>query len=240
VGASHEAQERLRYAVVTTRNRPKDFADCVAALAPQVDAIFPVFHVVSGDEVPDYVREVASSYHIVEGHFPPVGLHTPDYLVMHPPYSAGYGVYGEDPPNISRMWNLGIDSVHLHAAGRSYDVAVLNDDAIVPPDWFERIAEAMWHQGTAAGCAHRLTDPRMAGYAFILNGDKGLRADEQFQWWYGDDDLQRQANAVGGVAYVDELYVEHRHPNSTTVGVLKDIARHDRGRYKRKWGLHAP
>jgi len=80
----------------------------------------------------------------------------------------------------------------------------------------------------------------MAGYAFVLDGDKGIRADEQFRWWYGDDDIARQARALGGVALADGADVEHRHPNSTTVGVLADVAKDDRGRYKRKWGLHAP
>jgi len=31
--------------------------------------------------------------------------------------------------------------------------------------------------------------------------DTGLRADEQFQWWYGDDDLARRAGELGGVAF---------------------------------------
>jgi len=141
-----------------------------------------------------------------------------------------------DVPNISAMWNAGLDIAHQQAHGSPYDVAVLNDDCIVPDDWFGRVTAAMRNQGAAAGCVYRPWDGRMSGYAFILDGDKGLRCDEQFQWWYGDTDLERQAEQCGGVAFAEGVDVEHRHPNSTTTGVLANVAAEDGHRYREKWG----
>jgi hypothetical protein len=197
-------QRRLRFAVIPTRDRPGDFADCVKAIEPQAAII-----------VIDHQSSYVMNQNIV-------------------PVMCVQGYY-EDPPNISRMWNLGLELAHELADGRPYDVAVLNDDVIVPPDWFERVAGTMHKAGAVAGCVRRTFDPRMTGYAFILNGDAGLLADEQFQWWYGDDDLRIRAEAAGGVAYAYGEDVEHRHPNSTTVGELARIAAQDKIKFERKW-----
>jgi hypothetical protein len=146
-------------------------------------------------------------------------------------------LYSEYPPNISRMWNLGLDKAASLAKNvDEHFVAVLNDDAIVPHDWFDRIEASMLDNGAAAGCVHRPYDGRLTGYAFILRGSAFLRCDEQFHWWYGDDDLERQAEQVGGVAFANGADVEHRYPNSTTTGVLAEIAAQDAIRYKEKWG----
>lgn len=147
--------------------------------------------------------------------------------------------YSEFPPNISYMWNLGLDKAALLAKREDeHFVAVLNDDAIVPPDWFDRVEASMRDMGAAAGCVHRSFDERMAGYAFVLRGSAGLRCDEQFHWWYGDDDLQRQAERAGGVAFANGQDVEHRHPNGSMSGdpIFAMIAAEDSQRYKEKWG----
>lgn len=211
------AVTRLRYAVIPTRDRPQDFADCIEAIAPQVDAVFVVAHLeASAYAEPTMLATLGT---------------TRAFSVIR--YSALV-------PNISTMWNLGLSSAHRYAADRPYDVAILNDDVIVPPDWFNRVTAAMAVLGpgrASAGCVRRALDPRMTGYAFILNGDDSLRADERFQWWFGDDDLERQARALGGVAYAVGADVIHRHPNSTTVGRLAEIAAEDRTRFAAKWDL---
>lgn len=203
-----------RYAVVTTHARPDDFRDCLVAIKPQVDFVIVVAH-----GMPEYVWDA-------------LGIIGPPCQLL--PYYA-------EVPNISAMWNLGLESAHFIATHnvehyQAYNVAVLNDDAIVPPDWFERVTNAMWAEGAAAGCVYRAEDHRMPGYAFILDGMKGLRLDEQFQWWYGDTDLQRRAEDAGGVAFARGPDVEHRHPNQFTNGVLAEIAGQDHQRYKEKWG----
>lgn len=205
--------ERLRAAVITTRNRPEDYSDCLASLCDQVDFVSVVSHM-----NPEYVWDLA---------------------LVH--LSFAVTPYWDDPPNISKMWNIGLESVHTYATAymQSYDVAVLNDDIVLPDNWFETVTDAMRDSGAAAGCVKRQEDPRMAGFAFILDGDRNLRADEQFQWWYGDTDLEAQAARLGGVAFADGEQVEHRRPNSTTVGDLAEIAVMDRTRFRRKWGLRA-
>jgi GT2 family glycosyltransferase len=159
-------------------------------------------------------------------------------------HNSGYGVqtekvtlirYDEDPPNISRMWNLGLEEAAQRTTSLDYYVAVLNDDAIVPPTWFDEVLDGMQDFGSTLGCAARGYDHRPAGYAFILAGGSGLRADEQFRWWYGDDDLHRRALELGGVCQVPGIDVEHRYPNSTTYGILRLIAHEDEKRFKRKW-----
>lgn len=232
---------RLRYAVVPTRDRPEDYADCLAAIAPQVDAVIPVFHVT--EETGEYITKILRSYTIKEGaeelyYGGFMRVQDSDRAVFPEPYKAGVGVYCIDPPNISQMWNLGLGMAHEHAAGEPYDVAVLNDDVIVPPDWFERVSTEMQltpNLRASAGCVHRPADHRMTGYAFILNGDDGLRADEQFQWWWGDSDLEMQARRLRGVVFAGGEDVEHRRPNSTTVGRLAEIAAEDGLRYREKW-----
>lgn len=147
----------------------------------------------------------------------------------------------EEPPNISTMWNLGIKSAHQNCL-----VAILNDDAIVPPDWFEKVSTAMAETGSVVGCMsdvakiHHQTFnsphlPRMEGYAFILDTSHGIMLDEQFHWWWGDTDLDWQARWAGGTVIVPGT-IEHRYPNGTTTGILAEIAGQDRERFIQKWG----
>lgn len=57
---------------------------------------------------------------------------------------------------------------------------------------------------------------RMIGYAFVVDGQANLRADERFRWWYGDDDLEWQARAAGGTVRVGGVTVEHLYSNAST------------------------
>lgn len=215
--------------VIPTRDRPEAFARCLAAVGPQVDLVVVVAHM-----NPTYVGALALS--TAHEHFVQID-------------------YAEDPPNISRMWNRGLALSRSWMRGAyaydSYDVAVLNDDAIVPADWFDTITAAMRKTGAAAGFALSSgqhapilhTQPRptnlhtvMTGWAFILDGDKHLFADEQFEWWYGDTSLDWEARTRGGVIGVPGLPMEHLYPNSTTVGELAEIAGQDRQRFAAKHG----
>lgn len=213
---------RLRYAVVTTNGRDC-VQECLDAIGPQVNRIILVTH------------------------------------RCNPSFSIGSGAttlisYDEHPPNISRMWNLGLSEAERLAwkEHMSYDVAVLNDDAIVPEHWFTTIVSAMRSQRCIAGSMDQyrmLAHPqvfrepvgislrlRMSGFAFVLDGTFGLRLDEQFRWWYGDDDLEWRARQEGGVVRVPGEPVEHLYPGGTTHGILSRIAGDDRRRFKKKWG----
>jgi glycosyl transferase family 2 len=213
-----------RYAVIPTRSRPGDLADSVKAINTQVDRVFIV------DNLSD----------------PPVrGLDHPanTRVICHP----------DDPPNLSALWNVGLDLAASYADGEPYDVAVLNDDCIVPEGWLEAVAGPMRELGAAAGSSdqfgqlgeplvHRRPGPvdlrwRLCGYAFVLRGETGLRADEELAWWYGDDALDWSARRLGGTVIVPFFPVEHRHPNGSTVGALAEQAGRDRATFIAKWGM---
>ena len=162
-------------------------------------------------------------------------------------------------PNISRGWNRGLNYVERtvtqpRAGGQivpqhKWDVAVLNDDAIVPEGWFDDISRTMRTMGVAAGCSggygmsvlHTQNEApplatRMQGFAFILAGELGLRADEQFIWYCGDDDLGRRAATAGGMVMVPGFHVNHLHPNGQVNDVLAAAIPGDMQRYVDKYG----
>lgn len=211
---------RLRLAVVPTTGRGILW-ECLDAIRPQVDHVVLVTHRCA-----------------------PKGLDEPWLLSIKP--------YLKKVPNISEMWNLGLDEAEVKCRHQKFDVAVLNDDAIVPSGWFDDVVSAMREVGAVAGSrdqtgilkgtqTYLTASPispefRMSGYAFILDGEARLRADEQFQWWYGDDDLEWRARESGGVVKVPGEAVDHRYPGGTTVGELAVVAGEDRRRFYAKWG----
>ena len=211
---------RTRLAVIPTTGRGVLW-DCLDAIRPQVDHVILIAH--------RCAPNVGGSVSVI------------DYL--------------SKVPNISLMWNLGLIEAERRTKG-SFDVAVLNDDAIVPSSWFYEVTAAMHEVGAVAGSRDQsgvlrgtqtyLTagpiglENRLTGYAFILDGDARLRLDEQFQWWYGDDDLDWRAREAGGVVKVPGEPVVHRYPNGTTHGELEKIAGEDRERFKKKWGGKTP
>lgn len=160
----------------------------------------------------------------------------------------------QDPPNLSALWNAGLDEADRLAEG-PYEVAVLNDDLRVPEGTLEALAEALrLHDAAAAfpdvsgqlkaGHVEVLREAkphnlwhRMTGYCFLLRGELGLRLDERFRWWAGDDDLEWRAATMGGVARVGGLTVEHLHPNGSTHAspVLTAQAHLDLEEFGRKW-----
>lgn len=219
-----------RVAVVATHNRPAELARLIAAVAPQCDHIVIVDNA-SDPPVPRY--EIADW---------PAGR-------SGEPMSCWVKVVHDDeqPPNLSRLWNVGIDIAYrLHRRTSEFDVAVLNDDAIPPPGWWDAVSGAMRRLGAAAGCADPFRDTlpagaavvygadapmsvttRLAGWAFILRGELGLRADERLRWWCGDDLLSLQARERGGLVHVSGFPVPNTGANSSTTGVLAEQAGRD-------------
>ena len=216
-----------RYAVIPSNGR-----DClwgsVEAIAPQVDWVYVIF-------TGEFMQPLWAA-----------GKKFPDNLSI--------GFWGADDPNISRWWNKGLDLAEYDPARKpsrspKYDVAVLNDDAIVPEGWFDAVAGTMRQMGVAAGCSGGYGMPvlhtqnqapplatRMQGFAFILAGELGLRADEQFVWYCGDDDLGRRAATAGGVVVVPGFHVNHLYPNGQVNEELAAAIPGDMQRYVDKWG----
>jgi glycosyltransferase involved in cell wall biosynthesis len=211
-----------RYAVIATRDRPAELAAVVEVL--HRDGVHPIV--------------------VDNGSTPPAA----------PPAVCTVIVDGEQPPNLSRLWNVGLETAAQYAAQNSktqWDVAVVNDDAVIPGGWFDACATAMRYVGAAAACSDphgRVTAPlvktrpdrdvftRMCGWAFVLRGEAGMRFDEQFRWWWGDSDMDVRARTAGGMVVIPGYPVGNLRANSTTTGVLAEQAGRDRAAYAAKHG----
>lgn len=218
------------HVVIATHNRPDDLRDCVAAIAPQVH------HVMVIDNASD----------------PPAKLlRGIDHLRRD----------REQPPNLSRLWNIGVDwGAYLARENDTtrWDTLIVNDDFIAGPGFVERLQNALRadHAVVASPYAFgvggpervdvyeaigtlRSLDTRMAGFAFMIRGESGLRLDESLRWWYGDDDLAQQACAAGGRVVIHGLTFEHRHPDRQTYSnpLLVAQAGADRATFVAKWGF---
>lgn len=163
-------------------------------------------------------------------------------------------VHDEQPPNLSRLWNIGLARVDEIARSReleTWHVGIFNDDTVIGPVWWNYVASELRETGAAAASSDAygtLTTPifrreptnvlteRMCPWAFIIRGELGLRADERFAWWYGDTDLEWTACASGGVLVLPGVSTINRYANSTTVGELAEQAGRDREAFAAKWG----
>lgn len=217
----------FRAAVIPTRNRHDLLADCINSIVDQVDRVIVI------DNLSD----------------PPID---PD---------AWHGKVAVarvpmDPPNISTLWNVGIAladaAAHRHGTDQ-WDIAVLNSDVVVPPGWIATLSTAM--RSTSAVLAypdqhggreqilHTKAEPidlrqRITGYAYLLRGETGMRADESMAWWASDDDIDWRAREQGGALLIPGLAVEHRCPNGSMYErpELQEQAGRDMETFRTKWG----
>lgn len=171
----------------------------------------------------------------------------------------------EQPKNISRWWNRGIaaSAAYARAFGQAeWNVLIVNDDVVscpqlvraldvglreptlsVPPgarpvlaypDNYPPYSRAEFH--AAPGQVQLST--RISGWCFMLRGETEIQADERFQWFYGDDDLDWRCREQGGAVMVPGCAVEHLHPNELTHASPELSARThvDRQLFHSKWG----
>lgn len=220
------------FAVIPTKNRPGYLTDCITALDGQVHSVL----VVDNGSAPPVL--------------PLLGLSADMWIIPHAEY----------PPNISRLWNLGIDQAASVAEAKGWDVwnvLVVNDDTVAPPHLVETLSAAMRAEGAACaypdqfGVGHRLlhtqarpvlTAERICGYTFMLRGETSIRADEDLAWWFGDDDLDWRARQAGGSLLVPGVRVEHRAPDVQTRAdpVLSEQTNLDHKTWIAKWGYDRP
>lgn len=219
-----------RYAVIPTTGRACLY-ECLEAIQSQVDRVFIIW---APQELGQDIKDPAASL-VVE-------------------------VFGSDEPrNISRWWNVGIDKARSDAReerdAAQWDVVVLNDDAIVPEGWVEWLSGHMRHMKVAATSAGPVPMPilhnrpgttalhqRMAGFAFMLAGELGVRADETLHWWCGDNDIDMQSRLKGGTLILPEggrgiARVKHLFPDQSTVGEQAERTAVDMKRFVAKWGF---
>lgn len=156
-------------------------------------------------------------------------------------------------PNISRWWNYGIDLAYEQSGfEREWNVLVVNDDIIAPPNLVQSLSTAM-RQTTAVLASPNMSngeyyfhgpdapmqiDTRVTGYAFMLRGEADMRVDEDLEWWWSDTDLEMRARNNGGVVLVPGCRVVHRDPNGYTERdpYFNRQAGLDRETFIGKWG----
>jgi hypothetical protein len=156
--------------------------------------------------------------------------------------------------NISRWFNTGLNYIEgyiVDALGK-WDVAILNDDAIVPEGWFDAVAGKMREMRAAAACSggvatsmpvlHTQPGPvnihtRMYGPAFIVAGELGLRANEELKWWFTDDWMDWESRKLGGMVMIPGFQVQHLHPNGQMTGELQEQISRDANKFKEIYGV---
>ncbi|QEQ93686.1 glycosyltransferase [Streptomyces phage Zuko] len=230
-----DAEPIFRVAVIPTRDRHAMLFDAVNSLASQVDQVI----IVDNYSDPRIDRD---NWGMVE-------WWDEDLVTVLR--------HNEDPPNISRLWNLGLitaESMAREDGHEKWDVAVINSDVVVPHLWVQRLSAAMRattavlaypdQSGyTSGSILHKVAEPvplsqRITGYAHMMRGEAGLRYDESMAWWYSDDDMDWTARQRGGALLVPGLSVEHRDPNGSTNArvELQEQAGRDRQTFINKWG----
>lgn len=163
----------------------------------------------------------------------------------------------EQPPNLSRLWNAGLSACAADAKRRGlaeWDVAILNDDAVVPPGWMATVREPMRADGAAAACTYgrgnrvMKTEPdadignRLYGPAFVLRGELAAKpgdplwTDERLRWWFQDTDTDWRARRNGGMLITPGPHVPNLRANQSTVGELAEQAGRDRETFREIWG----
>lgn len=226
-------QRPTRYAIIPTHNRLAELTRLLGQLEHWADFVI--------------ILDNASE--------PPVS--EVELRVHHPRTQVVVVSWPEQPPHLYRMWNAGFEAAKTNQEAwhtGPYDIAVLNDDTLLPDGWCEYVGANLRHHGAAAAstypfptssAAHLKTShdgnivTRMCPWAFMLRGEAGLRADESFRWWWGDTDLDWQACEKGGVLLLPGPVPANTLANSTTVGALAEQAGRDGETFTRKWG-HRP
>lgn len=176
--------------------------------------------------------------------------------VTHHEYPAGVTVLRDQGPdlNISRWWNLGIDWAAEQAklqGDPNWDVVVMNDDVILPMTWVCYVADDMRALDCAAACSggsgnqisiQRSPGPvnvfmRLQGYAFVIAGESGIRAEETMRWYFSDDWVDWVARSKGGMVMFPGCEVTHRTPNGQMTGELHQAVAEDAAKFKEHWGM---
>lgn len=215
-----------RYAIIPTHNRPARLLALVSSLGRQCDQII--------------VLDNASD--------PPVD--SGKLSAAAGPAAVEVIRDREQPPHLSRFWNVMLDRCApfaLEKDGDEWDVAILNDDAIVPAGWYDACSNGLRAHDTAV-IAHTTptrpelltelgNDPhnRMTPHAFVIRGEARMRADEAMRWWWFDTDLEWRARLAGGVLSVAGPRVANSLANSTTRGSLAEQAQRDGEFFEKKW-----
>lgn len=147
------------------------------------------------------------------------------------------------PINIHRWWNQGI---HLAVAQGARHVAVLNDDVLMEPDSLATLHAGMAGATLASPGGRPDAKPTLHtspskntqmvidGSCWIIDASHGLRADEGYRWWFGDNDLDLRARRDHHGIWIDPVPYAHLHCSELThaSGELQALADQDRLRWE--------
>lgn len=132
------------------------------------------------------------------------------------------GVIDLGPVNIHRWWNAGINAA-VSCGGRY--VAVINDDVRMDEHTLPTLLQQVCATGAAiaspggGGLFREVADERrmvINGACWLLDTASGLRPDEGYRWWYGDNDIDFRARRDHGGVVSVRCYFEHLHPSELT------------------------
>lgn len=143
--------------------------------------------------------------------------------------------------NISEWWNAGLDAASRMFGQPEWNVLIVNDDVIAPPDLAVVLGNALRQEGADLAWPPDPGGRRaglITGWCFMLRGESGIRADPELRWYHGDDDIYLQARARGGVISVDGCQVIHRYPGGHDQLMREQIDK-DADYFSRKWGRDA-
>lgn len=170
------------------------------------------------------------------------------------PEGVGSMFLPDQPPNISKFWNIGFAFMKdwYGRWNRPYDVAFLCDDALAPPGWFDAVVAGMRQTGAVIGCSNPFgyqhppvlkTEPdrditgRMPGWAWIMDGDQAIAADETLLWWWNDTRLDWMAREAGGMVMVGGYPVINTRPGEyTNIPAQGEQAGRDAARFAEIYG----
>lgn len=159
----------------------------------------------------------------------------------------------DQPPNLAKWWNIGLNFYATLYRDEPYQVAILCDDAIAPEGWFDAVARAMHYEGAVAGSSGPWGYPfsplvkdqpdhdimnRMCSWAFIIDGHCPVRADESMRWWWFDTSFDFQLRQYGKTVLISTHAVPNAQPNhyTATRPELGEQAGRDREAFVARWG----
>jgi glycosyltransferase involved in cell wall biosynthesis len=231
------------YVVIPTRNRHEMLRNCIQSIVDD-----PSFYgVIIIDNLSNPALSPIDIPQVDDKPTPP-GLLCPGMTIMR---------YHGEPPNISRMWNMGIDTARIYAQQsmhREFNIAVLNSDVVCPPGWLTGMGEGLrtynadlaypdQYGAISAPKKHVLAAPislyeRITGFAYMLRGESSIRLNEDLKWWYGDDDLDWRCREMNGSLLLPGMAVEHLDPNGSTNRnpLLAEQSGRDRETFQKIWG----
>lgn len=222
------------FAVIPTRNRPTELRDLTRQLVRQ--GCYNLLVINNGDHLPPQLHSA---------------LHKGSQVYPSGRAYSSVIEHDSDPaPHIYEQWNRGLDWANGTSFGQGqrdgHAVAILNDDVVLPPNFVRRMLDTLEHHGPTIAFPNqhghqvdlhqRHAGPtdlshRISGYAFVVNGAHGIRCDEDFKWWFGDDDLDWRARSdYAGTYQVQDVTVEHLYPNESTNSDPARLAQADRDR----------